>query len=256
MNIPFPQSQPKLEERSFKYWTKDATYRRLGLKRLDQSHVLDQWMQAEHYPDPAHEKMLRHWCEKANRYIDGWNEAELWIKLIAPIIELVDFDMPELFISSFAQRDLQVNTEQFILNGRVDWMLASGESEPGCPFFFIHEYKREQGTSNDPRGQLLSAMYAAFVLHQLPPDQAEGRPPLPHYYKDIPIYGAYVIGRMWFFAILLPDKTCCFSRAFLLTDRQDLTRVFSILKKTKAIIREWALQGDQNPRLPGYPVGP
>ena len=41
------------------------------------------------------------------------------------------------------------------------FFVASGKQSPKKPFFFLHEYKKQADTSNDPTGQLLAEMVAA-----------------------------------------------------------------------------------------------
>ena len=51
------------------------------------------------------------------------------------------------------------------------------------------KYKKEKGKDSDPRGQVLAAMLAARELNK---DDSNTQP----------IFGAYVLGRLWFFLVL------------------------------------------------------
>ncbi len=102
-----------------------------------------------------------------------------------------------------------------MLHGKVDFMLAQGRQEPRQPFFCLQEYKQENRRDNDPRGQLLAAMVAA---------QANNVP-------DLPIYGAYVSGRNWFF-VLLEGTEYTVSPAYDAA-QEDVFQVFAILSECK-----------------------
>ena len=102
--------------------------------------------------------------------------------------------------------------------GEVDLMIASGRYEPQKPYFCLHEYKKEKGTDNDPLGQLIIAMMTAQEINN----------------AEFPIYGAYVMGRNWFFLTLV-NRKYCISNEYVAT-RDDIFEIFKILKKLKVII--------------------
>lgn len=227
----------ELVGKTFKQWTEDDLYRHFGLKfKKEKCTTLENWLSQKASISDFEKKQLKRLRQKAFDNIVGWNEAELRAKLIDPITELVDFDMNEHFFSSFSEREMEIIIQQDIkLNGKVDWMVATGSRRPDLPFFFIHEYKKEEGTSNDPRGQLLITMLVAHFLHQQPPKPTLLNPSPSHYYKDMPIYGAYVLGRFWFFSTL-HNMEYCFSNAFNATEEGDLYRIVEILKTQKEMI--------------------
>jgi len=104
------------------------------------------------------------------------------------------------------------------LSGVVDFFVATGKRYPKHPYFFIHEFKKEHESSGDPLGLLLIAMVAAQKLNN----------------NLKPIYGCYVMGRLWFFVVLegLDYST---SLAYDAT-KNDIKEIFSFLKKTKGMI--------------------
>lgn len=98
--------------------------------------------------------------------------------------------------------------------------MASGTQSPKQPFFFIHEYKKQLDTSNDPLGQLLAAMVAAQKLNQ----------------SSHPIYGAYIIGRHWYFVIL---DGILYSESFAYdATKEEIIAIVKILRHTKTIINQ------------------
>ena len=54
--------------------------------------------------------------------------------------------------------------------------------------------------------------------------------------KQMPIYGSYISGRNWFFAVLLNDRSYCFSDSYVSTNKDDLLDIFRILRNMRQII--------------------
>ena len=100
-------------------------------------------------------------------------------------------------------------------SGRVEWMVCTGKQRPRKPFFFLQEYKPEKVANNDPLGQLLIAMVDAQFRNSSP---------------DLPLYGCYNIGRMWFF-VFLEGKEYGVSRAYDATQEDDLSDMVVILER-------------------------
>ncbi len=101
-------------------------------------------------------------------------------------------------------------------------------------FSFIHEYKKEQESSGDAVGQLLATMFVAQELNKQPRTlslfETKGRT-----FEHVPIYGVYVIGRLWFFA-RLSQQSYHISRAFDTVRKEDLLEIFKMLKTQKQMI--------------------
>jgi hypothetical protein len=134
--------------------------------------------------------------------------------------QLVDFH--QLSYRPFLERELNVAyAEGKRLWGVVDFLVATGRQSPKQPFFFLHEYKRQLDTSNDPLGQLLAEMVAAQTANA----------------NSHPIYGAYVVGRHWYF-IVLDEKIYGESLAYDATKEDELLQIVAILKKTKILIEQ------------------
>ena len=82
----------------------------------------------------------------------------------------------------------------------------------------MHEYKKEPPHKDDPRGQLLIAMVAAQLLNQ----------------DENPLYGAYVVGRMWYF-VVLEGKSYTVHRGFNASS-QEIGQILGVLKNIRSII--------------------
>ena len=102
--------------------------------------------------------------------------------------------------------------------GVIDFLVAHGKQTPKQPFFFIHEYKKQIESSNDPLGQLLAEMVAAQKMNT----------------RVFPIYGAYIVGRHWYF-VVLENETYAESLAYDAT-KDEIFDIFEILRHAKDII--------------------
>lgn len=134
-------------------------------------------------------------------------------------MNLVDFYTENY--STFLERHLSIQIEQETTTGKVDFMVASGHQVPKAPYFCLHEYKAEDNTTGDTSGQLLIAMVAAQYANLA-------------IEKDIPIFGAFIIGRNFYFMVL-KGKEYAFSDVFPAT-RKAVFEVFLILRKVKDYI--------------------
>lgn len=137
---------------------------------------------------------------------------------------MVDYNKVDDY-RSFAERkisaDLVKNDGETInVSGNVDFLVANGEVYPEQPFFCIHEYKKEKGSANDsdPLGQVLIAMHAVQELNE----------------QQFPIYGAYVVGRHWYF-VVLEKQEYAVSRSFDASE-EGIFEIYKVLKKLKGLI--------------------
>lgn len=208
--------------KSFKHWRRHEVQKTFGLRRVEELPLLQEWLTVDSIDIPPEErKQVETLRKRVKRHALDWNEAEMKFHFLGPLMNVVDFDTE--YYNSFAERPLQVQIEDEVALGIVDFMVASGEQVPEAPYFCLHEYKPEEKSSNDTSGQLLIAMVAAQQANR-----AAGR--------DIPIYGAFVIGRNFYFMVL-DDDQYAFSDVFPVT-QEDIFAVFVILRKVKGYIDE------------------
>ena len=211
--------------KTFEKWDTDEIELTFGLKRELSHPTLKAWtdaaLSAKDIDEVSH-RSLESLRIKLLLYVNGWNEDEIKFRFIAPLINIVDFDIEEKNIHSFTQRTITAVVNDIKLTGRVDFVLATGKTKPIRPYFFLHEYKKERGSDNDPRAQLLAEMIAARELNK----------------AEYPMYGCYVIGRNWFF-LVLEGSVYAESDAFVAT-QDDIFHIFSILREAKAIITRLA----------------
>lgn len=203
-------------QKSFKYWSRQDIADTFGLQTTEECPHLKEWLQLDVPITTTERTELERLRKKLRENVDIWNEQELIIKFIALLIDLVEYDSEHY--KTFANRRLSGELDGVTISGEVDLMVAAGRYAPKAPYFCLHEFKKEQGADTDPYGQLLIAMMVAAEINQ----------------NERPMYGAFVIGRNWFF-LTLKDRSYCISDEFVAT-REDILRIYAALKGLKKII--------------------
>jgi hypothetical protein len=198
---------------NFREWTLDKMDEVFGTEQFKKLSSLDALLAFEYQVNDFEERYLK--IIRDSYFLGGedWNEVELENKIISPIFVFSGISSKDF--SYFLERDLLVTIDDYELSGRVDGMIASGFRNPKKPYFCMNEYKKETDPNGDPKGQALIAMLAAQKLNE---DQN-------------PIYGCYIVGRMWVF-IALEGKKYAFSKSFTVDD-DDIFDIFRILKSLK-----------------------
>lgn len=210
-------------KKNFTNWTKTELKNLLGLRPTKECTHLNNWISsAEKQTLSSFETHYLEWLfDHKVPHIDNWNEAELRDQFISNITSIIDYYSDEYSIGVFAERILSSNINDVFLNGKIDWMVATGIDTPEQPYFFIHEYKQEDGNSSvSGRAQLYAIMRVAQELNK-----STGEP----------IFGCYVLGRFWFFTSLINDAYCI-TNAYNSTKKEELFTIVKILKAQKQII--------------------
>ena len=202
---------------NFKTWTTQQIEDDFGLVRLQECAILADWLHTSASLTTGDLAYLEHLRTRLEMYADSWNEEELKLKFISLLLDKVNYE--HATYNGFANRKLSFKHSGKTIAGVVDFMVASGRYEPKKPYFCFHEYKKEKGSDNDPRGQLLIAMLAAQQINN----------------DGAPVYGVYVLGRMWFF-VVLHEKNYCVSNDYSATQKTELNDIFNILKSLNTII--------------------
>jgi len=203
----------------FSKWTIEEVEETFQVVLQKQHAPLQDWMDS--YPSPMdnERQRLQALQDKLIENVWDWNEEELKVYFIVPLLELIHFDHEQY--KAFLSRELSMMVQHETVAGIVDFMVASGKRSPKSPYFFIHEYKKEHDSSNDPLGQLMIEMVTAYTLNH---DQR-------------PVYGAYVMGRYWHFVVL--DGMSYAVHTGLNAANEELLHIFGVLKNTNAIIQQW-----------------
>ncbi len=204
--------------RNFENWETQDLEIAFDLEQLEVMDLLENWLQSTTELSISEDETVKKLKKALKNNADFWNEDELKLQFIAPLLLIVDYTMPNYKI--FSQRSISATINNIEIGGKVDLVLAKGKQKPMKPYFFIHEYKQEtKKGSSDPKGQLLSAMLVAEAKN-------EGK---------MPVYGCYVVGRSWFF-VILNGKEYAVSNAYNASD-DDIYTVVAILRKIKEYIQ-------------------
>ncbi|OAD21694.1 hypothetical protein THIOM_002533 [Candidatus Thiomargarita nelsonii] len=205
--------------KSFSKWSTEEVEEEFQLVFQPESQAFQDWLQVSNEISSEEASFLHQLSRKLRYSVRDWNEEELKIYFIALLLDKIDFYQEQY--RPFMERELSVEYgENKKLWGFIDFLVAQGKHSPKQSFFFIHEYKKELDSSNDPLGQLLAEMVAAQKLNQ----------------HQHPIYGAYIIGRHWYF-VILEASSYTESLAYDAT-KEDIINIFCILRQTKALIEQ------------------
>jgi hypothetical protein len=192
-----------------------------GLEETTFSENLDKWLKEKAKITPFERAMILHHQQILDFNLSSWNEQELAINFIGPLIGMLQFTTGKFNL--FAERPLEetlqsVDNEDIRLNGKPDSLIASGRRSPKIPFFSFHEHKPETEGGGDPAGQVLAAMLVGQAKNQE---------------YDRPMYGCYVIGQNWYF-LILEDKKYTIAPPFAATSKEvfDIYRVLKALKNS------------------------
>lgn len=190
-----------------------------GIEKMPTLPLLTEWLSAVLQVEDVYKFMLNRLKDHLLEQVLNWNEDELKMFFIGPLIELAKIETKDF--KPFTQRALEWVIDDLKITGKVDFMIAKGKRTAKPPYFCIHEYKQEGNASEDPLGQLLIAMVVGQELNE----------------HKFPMLGAYVVGRSWFF-VILSDKQYAVSNAYNAAD-DDIFQIFAILQKSKEIITRY-----------------
>lgn len=204
----------------FSDWTVQKLQKRFGLMDNHEHPVLLNWLAGIAEIDDADETKLLALSKSLTHRIDYYNEQELIINVIAPVLGYIQFQGRTF--SSFSERYISSIIDGEELSGFPDLLIAHGTQEPETPFFCLHEYKKTLEADKDPHGQCLAAMLVAQQLNA----------------HDMPIYGCSVLGKEWRFFVLI-EKEFAISNVYIVTQNEvlDIVRILKVLKN-KIVIYE------------------
>lgn len=186
---------------------------------FDYTPKLSEWLAIEPITNIENESIFEILHKDIKENIRFWNDKELAVFFIAPLLStFVDFDSP--YFLMYSHRQISETVEGTFLKTKADLLLAKGKGEVlKVPYFCFHEYKRTKKASSDPVAQVLEAMLIAQEMNK----------------NGKPIYGAYVIGKDWYFMIL-EGKEYCISKSYEATVKSELLEIIAILRKFRVIL--------------------
>ncbi|MEM8528446.1 MAG: hypothetical protein AAGG68_27640 [Bacteroidota bacterium] len=207
--------QQELQRLYLNEMTQQKMYKIFGLRKVSKLQSLEEWLSDLPELNEEERTVAQLYQARLLENIDNWNEQELSLGFIGPILNLIPFKIPYK-LNLFAQRPIHATVENYELVGKPDGILASGFQEPEVPYFSFHEYKKEIDSTGDPAGQNLAAMLAGQSLNE----------------TDNRMYGCYVVGRNWFF-MALEGKEYAISKAYSADDFDELIEIIRVLKGLK-----------------------
>jgi hypothetical protein len=186
----------------------------------EESDILSYWLSSKYELEKSQKVFLEKLSHDYKREGDAWNEEELKVRFLAYILWIADMEIPDK-AKTFLERNITAEYQEHTISVDVDLMLASvkGLNTPKTPYFFLQELKKGKKSSNDPEAQMLAAMLAAQIQNQ----------------NEKAVFGGYVVGRFWFFAVL-EGKKYTLSKAFDITQSSDLEQVIFCMRKIKELV--------------------
>ena len=216
--------------KSFEYWKRQEVQEAFGLQRVFDLPLMADFMKMDDIDISASEKKeLEALRSEIDRYGTDWNEAALKFLFLGPLVRLVNFHIG--VYNPFLEYSLTVQLGDDSASGKVDFMVARGEQIPSAPYFCLQEHKPEEGTSNDPYGQLLIAMVAAQQANQ-------------KIDFNIPVYGMYNLGNIFYF-VILEGKSFMRSEP-LAASTNEIFSIFKLMRKSKRIVQAKGIVTIQN----------
>jgi len=204
-------------------WNEGLVMDTFGLKKVytEQMPLLVDWLSANEDLFDVDKEHLEKLRKKAELKIESWNEEELKMQYLSFIVEYANYNDDEENYTIYFERPISAEVEGHKITVIVDFMIAQGVLEYiKHPYFCFHEYKREKKYNDDPIAQVLLAMLAAREKNK----------------NNKPVYGAYIIGKHWYFMVM-ENKKFAVSESFSCTNKEDLFKIISILRKIKSIIK-------------------
>ena len=205
--------------KSFGNWDIQDLSLTFGLDKVEHLPTLTNWLQASFEVSAQETSVLNQLQERLDALGEDWNEDELKMNFISPIMLLVGYGIKNNY-NYFFQRGITATVQGTEMSGIVDMVIASGWTKPTKPYFFLHEYKQDQANKGSARAQLLAAMLAAQSSNA----------------NEKPLFGVYLIGASWRF-VVLEGKNYAVKR-FDATEKEDLFQIFAMLKWIKVYIEK------------------
>ncbi len=196
----------------------------VNIKRDFNDEIFSEWFNNNSIMTDEIELFLEKLIQKNIKLINLYDEEDLKMNFIAPLIIKVDYFMFDDEIRNFYHEPLRYETEKFIFNGRADMMVAKGLIDSEKPYFFLQEFKKGFVSTN-PEPQLLAELISAVELND-----------------EIFMKGCYIIGSRWNFVVLekiaVGNYKYFVSRDFNCVNLEDLKEIYKNLMFVKNEIIE------------------
>ncbi len=205
-----------------KDWREGELIEAFNLNRIapTQTALMQEWLDVQPPQLNIHEQYnFNKDLARAQKQITGWNEEDLKMKFISPILELGELMDGDGVIGYF-DRIISATIDGIKLTVKSDFMLAKGILDVfRTPYFHFQEYKPYKHPSGDSMAQLLEAFLIAQEKNQ----------------NGKPMYGVDIMATNWQF-VIMEGKDYCISPIYNSIDRADLLTIIAILRKFKHIL--------------------
>ena len=209
-------------ERTTKTWREAELIKAFNLKRIIsyRTPLMVEWLDVQQPElDVIEQHNFDKTFSKGQRSISGWNEEDLKIKFIGPILELGHFN-DEGDVLGYFDKTISATVDGIRLSVKSDFMLAKGLLDVfETPYFHFQEYKPYKNPTGDSMAQLLEAFLIAQEMNQ----------------NGKPMYGVDIIGANWRF-VTMENREYCISEAYDSVNKADLLAIISILRHFKYIL--------------------
>ncbi|KOR27949.1 hypothetical protein TI05_17930, partial [Achromatium sp. WMS3] len=129
----------------------------VNIKQKFSTDIFDNWFDNKQIIKDNDIQFLTELLNKEFNFIRIYQEEDLKVKFIAPILNRIDFRDINKEIRDFYEQKLTYQTEKFILTGITDFLISRGLEYSEKPYFFIQEFKK--GKENvHPEPQLLAEL--------------------------------------------------------------------------------------------------
>ena len=148
--------------RNFENWETQDLEIEFGLDQLRHIPLLEDWLKSTTTLVEYETTIVEYLREKLLNNADFWNEDELKLQFIAPLLLVVNFDMPNVKV--FSQRSLSATINGIEIGGRIDFMVAKGKQKPIQPYFLSMNISKKQNVARaTPKGNY----YLNFLLRNI-----------------------------------------------------------------------------------------
>ena len=214
----------KTDDESIKKdWREGELIETFNLNRMTtpmQTPLMQEWLDVQPPQLNIHEQYnFNKDLARAQKQITGWNEEDLKMKFISPILELGQLMDGDGVIGYF-DRIISATVDGIKLTVKSDFMLAKGILDVfRTPYFHFQEYKPYKHPSGDSMAQLLEAFLIAQEKNQ----------------NGKPMYGVDIMATNWQF-VIMEGKDYCISPIYNSIDHNDLLTIIAILRNFKHIL--------------------
>ena len=124
----------------FSKWTIEDVEETFQLVLQNHHEQLTAWMTPHQDISKEEKQQLTQLRDKLVEHVWDWNEEELKVYFIIPLLNLVNFEQKHY--KPCLDRELSMTFQDKIISGRVDFLVASGKRSPKRPFFSSRNIKK------------------------------------------------------------------------------------------------------------------